>query len=43
MVRGCGPTTSLRKWFGHDPAKWNRFKQRYFKELETKKHLLETI
>lgn len=28
------PSTELRKWFGHDPAKWTRFKQRYTDELE---------
>ena len=28
------PSTALRKWFNHDPAKWRRFKQRYTKELE---------
>jgi len=28
------PSTALRKWFNHDPAKWRRFKQRYTNELE---------
>lgn len=27
------PSTTLRKWFGHDPAKWTEFKRRYFREL----------
>jgi uncharacterized protein YeaO (DUF488 family) len=27
------PTTPLRKWFGHDPAKWRGFGDRYRKEL----------
>jgi uncharacterized protein YeaO (DUF488 family) len=27
------PTTALRKWFSHDPAKWNEFRQRYRSEL----------
>lgn len=27
------PSTRLRKWFGHDPAKWTEFKRRYFREL----------
>ena len=30
----CAPSTALRKWFSHDPAKWGRFKQRYTNELE---------
>ena len=28
------PSTKLRKWFGHDPTKWNAFKERYFHELD---------
>lgn len=28
------PSTALRKWFGHDAAKWSEFKKRYFKELD---------
>jgi uncharacterized protein YeaO (DUF488 family) len=27
------PSTQLRKWFGHDPAKWIEFRKRYRKEL----------
>lgn len=29
------PSTTLRKWFRHDPQKWEEFKQRYFVELES--------
>ncbi len=29
------PSTDLRHWFAHDPAQWNEFKRRYFKELKT--------
>ena len=25
----------MRKWFGHDPDKWDEFRQRYFAELES--------
>jgi len=28
------PTTELRKWFGHDPAKWKDFQKRYKQELK---------
>ncbi len=28
------PSNDLRKWFGHDPARWDEFRQRYFKELD---------
>jgi uncharacterized protein YeaO (DUF488 family) len=27
------PSTELRKWFGHDPAKWPEFRRRYLEEL----------
>jgi uncharacterized protein YeaO (DUF488 family) len=30
------PSTRLRQWFGHDPARWRKFQQRYFSELEKK-------
>jgi uncharacterized protein YeaO (DUF488 family) len=33
-VKGVSPTTDLRKWFGHDPAKWKKFQRRYFAELD---------
>ncbi len=28
------PTSDLRKWFGHDPEKWEEFRRRYFAELD---------
>jgi uncharacterized protein YeaO (DUF488 family) len=33
-LRDVGPSTALRKWFDHDPAKWDRFRTRYFRELD---------
>ncbi len=32
--REIAPSTELRKWFQHDPAKWSDFRRRYFRELE---------
>lgn len=32
-ARDVAPSAELRKWFGHDPAKWPEFKRRYFDEL----------
>ena len=32
------PSTSLRKWFGHDPAKWIEFRDCYRKELARSDH-----
>jgi uncharacterized protein YeaO (DUF488 family) len=34
--KDAAPSTELRKWFNHDPAKWKEFQKRYFAEL--KKH-----
>ncbi len=28
------PSTELRKWFAHDPAKWTEFQKKYKKELQ---------
>ena len=30
----AAPSTALRKWFGHDPSKWETFRERYFAELD---------
>ncbi len=30
-----GPSTELRRWFGHDPARWDEFRRRYRSELES--------
>jgi uncharacterized protein YeaO (DUF488 family) len=32
-ARDLGPSTGLRKWFGHDPARWDEFQTRYRAEL----------
>src|SRR2546430_16997281 len=31
--KDLAPSTPLRKWFGHDPAKWKGFRHRYRAEL----------
>lgn len=30
------PSTALRKWYQHEPAKWKEFQRRYFRELDDK-------
>ena len=37
------PSDDLRKWFAHDPQKWEEFKKKYAKELATKQGLLNEI
>ena len=29
-----GPSHELRKWFGHDPERWDEFRRRYVAELD---------
>ena len=31
--RELAPSTELRRWFGHDPERWDEFKRRYAREL----------
>lgn len=35
-IKDVAPSTDLRKWFDHDPAKWPEFEQRYRAELDAK-------
>ena len=32
-VKDIAPSTGLRKWFGHDPARWQEFRRRYQSEI----------
>jgi uncharacterized protein YeaO (DUF488 family) len=33
-LKDVAPSSELRQWFEHDPAKWAEFRHRYFRELE---------
>jgi len=35
-MKDIAPSTELREWFGHDPAKWAEFRRRY--EVELRQH-----
>ena len=32
-AKDLAPSTSLRQWFGHDPARWEEFRRRYVAEV----------
>jgi uncharacterized protein YeaO (DUF488 family) len=32
-LKELSPSTELRKWFGHDPARWEEFRRRFTSEL----------
>ena len=38
-----GPSTVLRQWFNHDPARWADFLRRYHAELQEKTIFITTI
>lgn len=33
-MKDVAPSAGLRRWFGHDPAKWDEFRRRYARELD---------
>lgn len=33
--RDLAPTSALRTWFNHDPAKWDGFRRRYLRQLQS--------
>lgn len=33
-LKDIAPSAELRKWFGHEPAKWDEFRGRYLQELK---------
>ena len=41
--KDIGPSTELRKWFGHEPPKYAEFKKRYVKELKEQREELDRI
>lgn len=42
-LKDVSPSGDLRRWFGHDPAKWDEFKRRYKAELDSNKNAWEPL
>ena len=42
-AKELAPSTALRKWFGHDVARWEEFQQRYAEELKSHGELLDAL
>jgi uncharacterized protein YeaO (DUF488 family) len=42
-LKDIAPSNKLRKWFAHDPRKWEEFKMRYKKELKDKVEIIERL
>jgi uncharacterized protein YeaO (DUF488 family) len=39
-LKEIAPSTELRRWFAHDPTRWEEFRRRYRAELAASAHLL---
>jgi len=42
-LKEISPSDKLRKWFSHDPEKWDDFQKKYKIELKTKLSILNEI
>ena len=42
-LKDVAPGTDLRKWFNHDRSRWEKFKSRYFSELDEKPQMIKQI
>ena len=42
-AKELSPSTELRRWYGHDPTRWQEFRQRYAAELHHHTDLLDPL
>ena len=42
-MKELAPSTGLRKWFGHDPARWEEFRGRYTAEIHEHRDELDRL
>lgn len=42
-TKDVAPSTALRKWFGHDPDRWQEFRLRYAEEINEHRDLLDEL
>ena len=42
-LKEAAPSDALRKWYGHDPKKWEEFRRRYFTELSKTPESLTSV
>jgi uncharacterized protein YeaO (DUF488 family) len=42
-LKEIAPSTELRKWFAHDPAKWKSFRGRYETEISHNHDLIRVL
>jgi len=39
-AKDLAPSNALRRWFGHDPARWTEFRRRYSEEIHQRRERL---
>ncbi|AYG68725.1 MULTISPECIES: DUF488 domain-containing protein [unclassified Rhizobium] len=42
-LKEIAPSTDLRRWFGHDPNKWDEFRRRYRDELKKNSEAVDEL
>jgi uncharacterized protein YeaO (DUF488 family) len=42
-MKDIAPSSQLRKWFAHDPARWKEFRRRYSNEVRRNSDLLDQL
>lgn len=42
-VKKIAPSTNLRKWFDHDPEKWEEFSRRYIEEIQENEEAIDEL
>ena len=42
-AKDIAPSTALRRWFGHDPARWQEFRRRYTEEIHRHRDRLDEL
>lgn len=42
-LKEVAPDNDLRRWYNHDPAKWEEFQRRYFADLDKKPDALQPL
>lgn len=41
--KDISPSDELRRWFGHEPERWKKFVERYYKELDENPDCWESL
>jgi len=42
-LKEIAPSSGLRKWFNHDPARWEDFGEQYSRELDSRGELVQKL